>query len=123
AVLDNDWSTLSEQLLTARRQQGLPPHGALAALRCDSPDANAGLLFLQQLAEQPGAARGGARIVGPLAAPMARRAGLYRSHLIVAGGSRGAVQAAMKDLVAAAGEQRAPTGLRWFVDIDPSEPL
>ena len=125
AVLDTDWTTLSEQLLAARRQQGLPPHGALAALRCDSPDANAGLLFLQQLAEQPGADRApsGVRIVGPLAAPMARRAGLYRSHLIVAGGSRGAVQAAMKELVVAAGEQRAPTGLRWFVDIDPSEPL
>ena len=125
AVLETDWSTLAAGLLEARRLQGLPPHGALAALRCDSPDPNAGLAFLQALAGQSGsvASGHGVRLVGPLAAPMARRAGLYRCHLIATGPSRVAIQSTMRALVKAATAQRPPRGLRWFVDIDPTEPL
>jgi primosomal protein N' len=54
---------------------------------------------------------------------MARRAGLYRCHLIATGRSRGAIQLIMKALAEAAAKQRLPRGLRWFIDIDPTEPL
>ncbi len=125
AILETEWSALATELLAARKRQGLPPHGALAALRCDSPDPDTGLSFLQKLAEQPDptGVRSTVRIVGPLAAPMARRAGLHRSHLIIAGSTRGAVQMAVQNLVGNAMGQRLPSGLRWFVDIDPTEPL
>ena len=125
AVLEQPWSVLSAQLLYSRQAQRLPPHGALAALRCDSATPDSGLEFLLTLmtAYQGSTTDPSIRLVGPLSAPMARRAGLYRSHIVIAGGQRSRVHASVKNLVALASEQRPPKGLRWFVDIDPSEPL
>ena len=125
AVLEKNWRALSAQLLLSRKAQGLPPNGALAALRCDSANAESGSAFLLAIMEKyrrttPNAA---IRLVGPLSAPMARRAGLYRSHIVITGPKRSEVHASVKILVTLASEHRLPTGLRWFVDIDPSEPL
>ncbi len=125
AVLEKDWRSLSAQLLSSREAQGLPPNGALAALRCDSANPESGAAFLLAVIN---AYRGtspdlSTRLVGPLSAPMARRAGLYRSHIVITGPQRSKVHASVKALVAIASGQRLPKGLRWFVDIDPSEPL
>ena len=125
AVLEKNWRSLSTQLLLSREAQGLPPNGALAALRCDSATPDAGAAFLVALikayrSQTPDPL---IRLVGPLSAPMARRAGLYRSHIVIAGPKRSGVHASVKKLVVLAAEKRAPSGLRWFVDIDPSEPL
>lgn len=125
AVLEQPWRTLSAQLLSSREAQGLPPKGALAALRCDSADQDTGSAFLTTIMNAYNVATTdpSVRLVGPLSAPMARRAGLYRSHIVIAGTQRSKVHASVKNLVALASEQRLPKGLRWFVDIDPSEPL
>lgn len=125
AVLEKDWPSLSAQLLSSREAQGLPPNGALAALRCDSANPESGIAFLLAILQAYRAASQdpSTRLVGPLSAPMARRAGLYRSHIVIAGPQRLKVHASVKALVAIASGQRLPKGLRWFVDIDPSEPL
>jgi primosomal protein N' (replication factor Y) len=94
-------------------------------VRCDSPRPEEGMRFLETLVKElqkhPGG--DGTRVVGPLQAPMARRAGLYRCHVVVTGPSRRSVQARMSQAVAIAMAQRTPSKLRWFVDIDPIEPL
>lgn len=125
AVLEKDWPSLSAQLLSSREAQGLPPNGALAALRCDSANPESGIEFLLAIlqAYRASSQDPSTRLVGPLSAPMARRAGLYRSHIVIAGPQRLKVHASVKALVAIASGQRLPKGLRWFVDIDPSEPL
>ncbi len=125
SVFELSWAGICQGLLEQRQQQGLPPSGGLAAVRCDSPKPEDGMRFLETLVTELQKHPGGdaTRVVGPLQAPMARRAGLYRCHVVLTGPSRRSVQARMAQLVAIAMAQRTPSKLRWFVDIDPLEPL
>lgn len=120
-ALQTDYIENANQLLEARQRQALPPHGAIAVMRADSRSTSDGLTFLSQVTAD--SKRLPAVVVGPIPAAMARRAGLYRSQLIITGNSRGAVAATMQALVDKAGTLPKPAGLNWFVDIDPIETL
>ena len=123
AVLESPWCDICDELLLQRRSQGLPPHGHLAVMRCDSRSIDQGLRFLQACLDAliPEQASGGIRIVGPLPAAMARRAGLYRSQLLLVGSSRRELHQAATQLAHCASKEKQPAGLRWFLDIDPVE--
>lgn len=123
AVLESPWCDICDELLLQRRSQSLPPHGHLAVMRCDSRSIDQGLRFLQACLDAliPEQASGGIRIVGPLPAAMARRAGLYRSQLLLAGSSRRELHQAATQLAHCASKEKQPAGLRWFLDIDPVE--
>ncbi len=124
-VLRTDYDVLANQLLVLRAQQGLPPHGAVAAIRCDSRQLKEGLSFLQHINSLPIAqmSHQDCRVIGPLPAAMARRAGLYRSQLIVMAKTRGNLAYRIRALVEHADSLKKPAGLAWFVDIDPVEPF
>jgi primosomal protein N' (replication factor Y) len=125
SVLAEPWQTLCDELLNQRLSQGLPPHGHLAVMRCDSRATAEGLDFLTRCVRQLGTREltEGVRIVGPLPAAMARRAGLYRSQVILIGRARKSVHDLAARLVTIADSQKQPAGLRWFMDIDPIESL
>jgi len=125
SVLAEPWQTLCDELLSQRLSQGLPPHGHLAVMRCDSRATAEGLDFLTRCVRQLRTREltEGIRIVGPLPAAMARRAGLYRSQVILMGGVRKSVHHLATQLVMIADSQKQPAGLRWFMDIDPIESL
>ena len=121
AVLESPWSAICDQLLQQRRSQGLPPYGHLAVMRCDSRSIDQGLGFLQDCFATLVSERTfkTIRFVGPLPAAMARRAGLYRSQLLLVGPSRQELHQAATQLAACATSKKQPAGLRWFLDIDP----
>ena len=123
AVLESPWCDICDELLLQRRSQSLPPHGYLAVMRCDSRSIDQGLRFLQGCLDAltPKQASGDIRIVGPLPAAMARRAGLYRSQLLLVGSSRRELHQAATQLADCASNEKQPAGLRWFLDIDPVE--
>lgn len=120
-ALTTPYWDLALGILADRERRGLPPAGALAALRCDSRSLDDGLCFLGQLsaAVPPGPAT----LIGPLPAALSRRAGLFRTQLVVSAAHRGAIATTVAALVSAAEATRAPAGLHWFVDIDPVETL
>ena len=91
----------------------------MALIRTDAKDATAGELFLEKLRKQSAAdLPAGTRLIGPLPAPMQRRAGLFRSQLLLMANSRQDAQLAARTLVTAADKLPA-TGLKWTIDIDP----
>jgi len=92
-------------------------------MRCDSRSIDQGLHFLQACLDAliPEQASGAIRIVGPLPAAMARRAGLYRSQLLLVGSNRPELHHAATQLAHRASNEKQPAGLRWFLDIDPVE--
>ena len=109
-------------LLRQRVQAGLPPHGALGVIRCDSAAKQQGFDFLQQIQSTAQSIRG-CQLIGPLPAAMARRKNRYRTQLVVSGVNRAAVAAMMTSLVRIAESLRQPHQLSWSVDIDPYESL
>jgi primosomal protein N' (replication factor Y) (superfamily II helicase) len=122
AQLDAPYHQLLPALLAQRLQAGLPPHGALGVIRCDSQDKQEGLDFLTELRKHAPAPPG-CRIIGPVLAAMARRKNRYRCHMIVAASHRGALAHGMRALVASAEGTRHSSKLNWSVDIDPYESL
>ena len=120
--LDKPYHAALPALLNHRIQAGLPPHGALGVIRCDSQDRKEGLGFLSQIRSSVTASQG-AQIIGPVSAAMARRKNRYRSQLVVSAGSRPTLAKVMADLIAAAEAARHSHRLSWSVDIDPYESL
>ena len=65
------------------------------------------------------AAIDGVRILGPVSAPMERKAGKYRAHLLLQSRQRGQLHRALTllraELEGSAGARR----VRWSLDVDP----
>ena len=58
-------------------------------------------------------------MIGPITAPMARRAGRYRVQLIVVALDRPMLGRILRQITALATGLRKPRQLDWFIDIDP----
>jgi len=120
--LDAPYHSALPTLLKQRAQGGLPPHGALGVIRCDSATQQQGLDFLQQISHGVATLRG-CQLIGPLPAAMARRKNRHRAQLVVSSVNRATLAAMMTSLVQMAESLRQPHRLSWSVDIDPYESL
>jgi len=122
AMINEPFATQARGMLALRKQSGMPPFGQLLMLRTDCSDQAEGERFLQQLrrateSELPP----DCHIVGPLPSAMPRRAGKFRSQLMVSGNNRRAIQQCANALVRQAESIKAGGGLKWSIDIDPLE--
>ncbi len=122
AMLQLSYHDQSRDMLRRRREAGMPPEGQLVLLRTDCADADWGEQFLhdlRRLAER--ALPRGAALVGPLPSPMPRRAGRFRSQLVLTAGDRRCAGQAAARLVACAETLPQRRGLKWSIDVDPQE--
>ena len=122
AMLTRGYPEQARELLRRRRDSGMPPAGQLLLLRTDCSDAQCGERFLQDLRDST--ARGlpaGTTLIGPLPSPMQRRAGKYRSQLLLIAPDRRAAQTAARTLVTQAGTLPARHDLKWSIDVDPQD--
>lgn len=120
--LDAPYHSALPVLLSHRSQAGLPPHGALGVIRCDSQDRQEGLAFLAQI-KGDAPILTGSQIIGPVPAAMARRQNRYRCQLVVSASNRAALAKITAGLIAAAESTKHSRHLNWSVDIDPYESL
>jgi primosomal protein N' (replication factor Y) (superfamily II helicase) len=122
AMLQLDYHEQALALLQQRDERGLPPVGRLAILRTDCTDAAQGERFLRQLRESVSSQLpSNVQLIGPLPAPMQRRAGRFRSQLLVHSADRQQLQQTAAILVQLAQGQKSARGLNWSVDIDPQD--
>jgi primosomal protein N' (replication factor Y) len=122
SMLGETYHEQARKLLAGRTEAGLPPAGHLILFHAEASRDALAEEFLQALREA--AAAGvppGTRVIGPLPAPMQRRAGWIRSQLVILARSRQAAHRCGQLLVAEAGRRNVPRGLRWFIDVDPLE--
>ena len=110
-------------LLAERRKAQLPPYSYLALLGAEAADREAAQKFLHEargLLDKPGAGLG---IFGPVAAPIEKIRGRYRSQLIIQSGNRTLLRKTLapwcRRLESMPGSKRA----RWFLDVDPQDML
>lgn len=122
AMLNSSYAEQARELLKRRQETGMPPAGQLVVLRTDCGDSEYGEQFLQDLRQQcTRELPTGAVLIGPLPSPMQRRAGKYRSQLLLTASNRATAQAAATALVARADAMPARKGLKWSIDIDPQD--
>ncbi|HEV8017656.1 MAG TPA: primosomal protein N' [Steroidobacteraceae bacterium] len=107
--------------LEERAQAAWPPFSRLAALRDSARTADAALAFLAEaraLARRPPA---GVRLLGPVPAAMAKRAGRYHAQLLVESRERSQLHGFLDGWLPQVEQLRSVRTLRWSLDVDPLE--
>jgi primosomal protein N' (replication factor Y) len=120
-LLQHGYHPFARQLLEERQRWHYPPFGYQALIRATAKDMDTALdtlaairsLMLQQTTE--------ITLLGPIPAPMEKRAGKYRAQLLVQAGSRKARHNCLKQLTRQ--EKNIPNkrSVRWSIDVDPVE--
>jgi len=121
-LLSGGYEGVPEFSLAEREAAAWPPFCRLALVRTEAMNREDGQRFLaaaRRQAEQLDT--GEVRLLGPVAAPMERRAGRYRAQLLLQSGSRQALHALLAGLVPKLEASRHARKTRWSVDVDPIE--
>ncbi len=120
-LLSQGYIAAARALLNERQLLGLPPAGYLALLRAEATRADLPLTFLQQAAVEIVQGKYGVQAWGPVPAPMARKAGLNRVHLLLKADDRKTLHALLATLVPWLDALPSARQVRWSIDVDPQE--
>lgn len=121
-LLAAGYEVFANELLDERRMLALPPFAYQALLRSEAVEAGAAESFLRAaVAALPN--RPEVAVLGPVPAPMERRAGRYRYQVLCQSESRRALQQFLADwepvLYGLPGKHK----VRWSLDVDPLDML
>jgi len=118
AASTHDYASFVERELKYRRWMHYPPFGVLANVLVQGPELAVTAGWAAVLGKWFEKAKPeGVRVLGPCTAPIARIKGTYRFHLILKAGSRKALNAALRGMLAHAEEGRVPRR-NVVVDVD-----
>ncbi len=120
-LLNRGYLACARDLLQERRLLGLPPAGHLALLRAEATRPELPLAFLQQAAMTIVQGGYGVQAWGPVPAPLARKAGKSRVHLLLKSEDRRVLHALLDVLVPWLEQLPEARQVRWSVDVDPQE--
>ena len=117
-LLHQGYDGFAHAALTEREQAGFPPYRHLALLRCEAIKPEAGQAFMQSARELLGE-NSTIEVFGPLPAPMEKRAGRYRTQLVIQSTQRKALHQALQPWVQSLSKLKTGSRVRWSLDIDP----
>lgn len=119
-LLEQGYPAFAAAALQERRAAHLPPCSYLALLRAEAPGSDVPMRFLDEAKALASVPRG-VTLLGPVPAPMEKRAGRFRAQLLVQSTNRGALHRFLGDLLPRIGETKSARRVRWSVDVDPQE--
>ncbi len=130
ALQDHDYDRFTREALTQRAAAGFPPYHYFALLRAEATRPGDALSFLgwarnmlRQTLHQKEISNRGLQIGDPVPAPMEKRAGRYRAHLLLHAAQRRELHSPLQPwLMKLEGAPQARR-VRWSLDIDPTEML
>ena len=121
-LIDGGYQGVAREALQDRRAAHWPPFSRLALVRAaahERKDAHAILDAAARRVGETGAGR--VSVLGPVDAPMARRAGRYRAQLLLQSTDRRALHEVLADLRPTLESEPASRRSRWSIDVDPVE--
>ena len=121
-LMDGGYERVANEALAEREATRWPPFTRLALLRAAAHKHGDALRFLEQARQRIASeADETLRILGPVDAPMARKAGRYRVQLLLQSSDRRTLHAILSRLRPALEEDPAARKVRWSIDVDPIE--
>lgn len=117
-LITGGYAAFADRALGERQDLGLPPSGYLALLRAEATDASRPLDFLQAINTLVG---NSLERWGPVPAPMEKRAGRFRAHLLLQAGTRRQLHQALAALLPQIEALPDARRVRWSLDVDPQE--
>jgi len=122
-LLTQGYQGCGEALLKERQDAQLPPYTHFAIFRAQSPHTESAMKFLNHLkATLEKKQQNHVQILGPVPAPMEKKAGIYRAQLLFKSISRPQLQTFLKSIKQQI-TQNKNRGIQWSLDIDPQEML
>ena len=107
-----------QSALAERKAANLPPYSHQALLRVEAVDAKDPLVFFEQImADAPDRDR--VQVLGPVSAPMARKAGRYRYQLLFQSSERRPLHVFLDELLPRIEGLKQSRRVRWSLDVDP----
>lgn len=120
ALINSGYHNFAQTALAERQEAGLPPYSHQVLMRVQAASEDAPLTFLnavlELLQQHPQA---NIQILGPVAAPMAKRAGLYRYQLLLQSQHRQALHRLLDKLIPQMEAMKGKQKVRWSLDVDP----
>ncbi len=121
-LLREGYAAFAHAALEERRQANLPPFSYLALLRAEAVDGELPLRFLRQARELAEAMHPcGVQLLGPIPAPMERRAGRVRAQLLLQANRRVDLHRLLGPWLQQLETDKLGRKVRWSVDVDPQE--
>ena len=120
SLLAQGYDGFARAALIEREAAAWPPYSRLAAVRDSATSAAAALEFLsdaRHLARLPPPVR----LLGPVPAAMAKRAGRYHAQLLIESTDRGALHRFLDGWISDIEELPSGRRVRWALDVDPLE--
>jgi len=119
-LVHRGYADFARAALEERQETGWPPYSRIALLRASAPRPEAAMAFLQQMRSAL-AAGPDVRVLGPVTAPLARRAGRYRCQLLLQSAERAPLHRVLQRLREQAEQAPGASRVRWSLDVDPIE--
>jgi primosomal protein N' (replication factor Y) (superfamily II helicase) len=120
SLLGGGYDGFARAALEERAQAAWPPFSRLAALRDSAASAAAALTFLTEARRHARPPRT-VRLLGPVPAAMAKRAGRYHAQLLIECRERSALHAFLSTWLPQVAELKSARAVRWSLDVDPLE--
>ena len=120
ALIRHDYRGFARSVLSEREQAGFPPFTFEVALRAESEAEPAATAFLVEAIEKKPEPPPEVTIYQPVPLALPRMARLHRVHVLVQSSSRSALQKFMREWATTLYSLRAG-GVRWHIDVDPTE--
>jgi len=119
-LLRGGYEAAAVMLLEERRISGMPPYANLALVRAEAVRPEAAMRFLEAAREVFSAEqREGADVLGPVPAPMERRAGRYRFQLLLRATERAILHRWLARALPVLDALPESRRTRWSLDVDP----
>jgi primosomal protein N' (replication factor Y) len=121
-LVTDGYHAFAAAALEERAAAHLPPYSWQALLRADATQQASPQAFLEEVLALGIQSRPeGVELLGPVPAPMARRAGRYRAQLLVQARRRSQLHRFLKNWVAEFEGLKAGRKVRWSLDVDPED--
>lgn len=119
-LLQSGYLAFSRQLIEERKRWQFPPFSYQALIRAEAAEMEQALQHLEQLRAlippQPGVV-----LMGPVPAPLEKRAARYRAQLLIQAENRNLRHLCLNYLTSQEKNSSNQKSIRWSIDIDPVE--
>ena len=121
-LIEKDYRAVAKQMLAERKIAMLPPYRYAALVRVDSKDRAYSQQYLAEIAQQlREMAADLIDIWGPIPAPMDRKAGRYRAHMVILSADRAKLHFYLRQWWQHVVHLPRQHQLRLSIDVDPQE--
>jgi primosomal protein N' (replication factor Y) (superfamily II helicase) len=119
-LIREGYRRFADTALAERKLAALPPFSYHALLRAQAGSSSLPMDFLQAVATLANTYKAGnTQILGPVPAPMEKRASLYRYQLLFQSNRRSDLQKLLTEIIAEIDSIKHAKKIRWSLDVDP----